>query len=124
MIVKSSHLTCVVQDNAAITGRSAKKVRLHRRELHVVYRVDPPLERARRNTALNVVKTFEKHKVAYCVDHARIKLVHGMKLCCIFQKSLRTSLFTLNRNTSSIFNWAAQKLDLLAVFVLIFWTFE
>ena len=84
MFVKSSHLACVVQDNAAITSRSAKKVCLHRRKLHVVYRVDPPLERARRNTALNVVKTFEKHKVTYYVEYARVKLVHGMKLWCIF----------------------------------------
>ena len=69
-------------------SRSAKKVCLHRRKLHVVYRVDPPLERARRNTALNVIKTFEKHQVTYCVDHSRVKLVHGMKLWCIFQKML------------------------------------
>ena len=63
MIVKSSHLTCVVQDNAAITGRSAKKVRLHRRELDMVYRVDPPLERARWNTALKVIKLLRSTRL-------------------------------------------------------------
>ena len=40
------YLSCVIQNNASITGGSTKKVKFDRRELDMVDRVNSPLEGA------------------------------------------------------------------------------